>query len=81
MALVEKVNHGKRVIPTIIFPDGSILIEPSNAQLADKFGLRTKARCTFYDSIVIGGGRGRGGGAHGPAGSEGNRLAHGIGMN
>ena len=56
MALVEKVNHGKRVIPTIIFPDGSILVEPSIAQLADKFGLQTKARRTFYDSIVIGGG-------------------------
>jgi thioredoxin reductase (NADPH) len=56
MALVEKVNHGKRVIPTIIFPDASILVEPSNAQLADKFGLQTKARRTFYDSIVIGGG-------------------------
>jgi thioredoxin reductase (NADPH) len=56
MAFVEKVNNGKRVIPTIVFPDGSILVEPSNAQLAEKFGLQTKARCTFYDSIVIGGG-------------------------
>ena len=25
MAYVEKVNGGKRVIPTIVFPDGSIL--------------------------------------------------------
>lgn len=56
MAFVEKVNNGKRVIPTIVFPDGSILVEPSNAQLAEKFGLQTKARCAFYDSIVIGGG-------------------------
>ena len=28
---VEKLNMGKRVIPTIIFPDGEILAEPSNA--------------------------------------------------
>ena len=28
---VEKLNIGKRVIPTIIFPDGEILAEPSNA--------------------------------------------------
>ncbi|MBI3760842.1 MAG: FAD-dependent oxidoreductase, partial [Chloroflexi bacterium] len=56
MAFVEKVNHGMRSIPTIVFPDGSILVEPSNAQLAEKLGMQTKARRTFYDSIVIGGG-------------------------
>ncbi len=56
MAFVEQVNQGKRIIPTLVFPDGSILVEPSDAQLADKFGLQTKAKRTFYDSIVIGGG-------------------------
>lgn len=33
---VVKVNHGKRSVPTIIFPDGSILVEPSDAELANK---------------------------------------------
>jgi thioredoxin reductase (NADPH) len=56
MAFVEKVNQGKRSVPTIIFPDGQILVEPSNAQLADKLGLQTKAQRQFYDAIVIGGG-------------------------
>ena len=28
-AEVERINDGKRIIPTIIFPDGSILTEPS----------------------------------------------------
>ncbi|MGH7462467.1 MAG: glutaredoxin domain-containing protein, partial [Longimicrobiales bacterium] len=56
MAFVEKVNDGKRIIPTIVFPDGSILVEPSNAELAEKLGLQTKAKRTFYDSIVVGGG-------------------------
>jgi glutaredoxin-like protein len=56
MAYVEKVNHGMRVIPTILFPDGSILAEPSNAELARKLGLQTKAQRQFYDVIVIGGG-------------------------
>ncbi|MHB8630077.1 MAG: FAD-dependent oxidoreductase [Aggregatilineales bacterium] len=56
MALVERINAGKRSIPTIIFPDGSTLIEPSNAQLAVKFGLQPKARHSFYDAIIIGGG-------------------------
>jgi len=37
--MVEKVNNGKRIIPTIIFQDGSILVEPSNAVLARKLGI------------------------------------------
>lgn len=56
MAFVEKANDGKRIIPTIVFPDGSILVEPSNAELAAKLGLQTKAERDFYDSIVVGGG-------------------------
>lgn len=56
MAYVEQVNDGKRIIPTIIFPDGSMLIEPSNAQLAEKLGLKTRAQRQFYDVTVIGGG-------------------------
>src|SRR3970040_2430622 len=56
MAFVEKVNDGKHIIPTIVFPDGSTLVEPSNAQLAEKLGLEAKAQRAFYDSIVIGGG-------------------------
>tara|TARA_B100001013_G_C24362743_1_gene344968 strand:- start:116 stop:355 length:240 start_codon:yes stop_codon:yes gene_type:complete len=30
---VRNLNDGKRIIPTIIFPDGRILVEPSNATL------------------------------------------------
>lgn len=56
MAFVEKVNNGKRIVPTIIFPEGDILVEPSNAQLAARLGLRTRARQNYYDVIVIGGG-------------------------
>lgn len=56
MTFVERINDGKRVIPTIVFPDGSHLVEPSNAELASKLGLQTKAQRAFYDSIIIGGG-------------------------
>lgn len=56
MAYVEKVNNGKRIIPTILFPDGSLLVEPSNAELAQKLGLKTQAQRQFYDVIIIGGG-------------------------
>ena len=40
---VKNLNNGKRVVPTIIFPDGEILAEPSNMQLAVKLGLHLKA--------------------------------------
>ena len=53
---VEKVNGGKRTIPTIVFPDGQILAEPSNAELAQKLGLKTEAKRSYYDTIIIGGG-------------------------
>lgn len=56
LALIERLNNGKQIIPTIIFPDGSILVEPSNADLAAKLGLRTVAQRQFYDLIVIGSG-------------------------
>lgn len=38
-AYVERVNGGKRIVPTIVFGEGSILVEPSNAELAAKLGL------------------------------------------
>lgn len=53
--VLEK-NQGKRIIPTIVFADGSFLVEPSNAEIATKLGLKTEAKKTYYDLIIIGGG-------------------------
>jgi thioredoxin reductase (NADPH) len=55
-AFVEDHNDGKTIIPTILFDDGTILVEPSNAQLAQKLGLPTMAQHRFYDLTVVGGG-------------------------
>ncbi len=33
---VEEINHGNRAVPTILFPDGAILVEPDNASLREK---------------------------------------------
>ena len=38
-SFVRDINSGNRSVPTIVFPDGEILVEPSNAQLAKKLGL------------------------------------------
>src|SRR6266568_4838453 len=55
-AFVQKFQNGGLTIPTIVFEDGAALIEPSNAELAAKLGLETKAKCEFYDLIIVGGG-------------------------
>lgn len=56
LAIVERVNNGKHIIPTITFADGSALVEPSNAELAAKLGIASTARNRFYDLIVVGSG-------------------------
>jgi len=53
---VIETNKGKRIIPTIIFNDGSFLVEPTNAKLAAKLGLKSKATRSHYDLIILGGG-------------------------
>jgi thioredoxin reductase (NADPH) len=55
-AEVEALNDGKRIIPTIIFPDGSILTEPSNDELADKLNILREASLDSYDVVIAGGG-------------------------
>jgi len=55
-AFVREKNDGKQIIPTIIFPDGSFLVEPSNDELAQKLGLTLAAERSFYDLIIVGGG-------------------------
>ncbi len=30
---VVRINHGLQSIPTIVFPDGTVLVEPTNAAL------------------------------------------------
>src|ERR1700691_5459767 len=55
-AEVEARNDGKRIIPTIVFPDGSFLAEPSNDELADRIGLSRVASEKEYDLVIVGGG-------------------------
>ena len=56
LEVVHERNGGNNIIPTIVFPDGSHLSEPSNEELADKLGLARSAMMHVYDLIVIGGG-------------------------
>ena len=36
---VKRLNNGTQIVPTIVFPDGSFLSEPSNSVLAEKLGI------------------------------------------
>ena len=38
-AFVLKTNNGSRSVPTLLFPDGTILTEPSQSELKKKLGL------------------------------------------
>ncbi len=53
---VRAKNDGKQIIPTIVFDDGSFLVEPSNDELARKLDLTLKAERSYYDLIIVGGG-------------------------
>lgn len=56
VATVLEYNDGKQIIPTIVFPDGSHLAEPSNEELAEKLGLTREAATSTYDVVIVGGG-------------------------
>jgi mycoredoxin len=40
-AVVAELNDGMRSVPTIVFPHGSVLVEPSNAELLAELGRRS----------------------------------------
>ena len=37
---IKTLNKGRRRVPTIVFADGDVLIEPSDPALAEKAGLK-----------------------------------------
>jgi thioredoxin reductase (NADPH) len=43
-------------VPTLLFPDGTELIEPAQEQLLEKLGLQTHASLPFYDVAIVGAG-------------------------
>jgi len=56
LARIEEIQGGGRTIPTVVFADGSVLLEPSDAQLAAKLAVRVEAERSTYDLVIVGGG-------------------------
>ena len=54
--LVTENEGGTSRLPLIRFPDGSVLAQPSDAQIAEKIGLKTRPGGAFYDLVIVGGG-------------------------
>ena len=54
--LLELTGSGSSRCPVLIFPDGQILEQPTNQQIAEKAGIRGHTEVPLYDLIVIGAG-------------------------
>jgi len=52
----EAASPEELAIPVVLFPDGSVLRDPSNVQIAEKVGLQVRAALPFYDLAIVGGG-------------------------
>lgn len=54
-AKVEEINHGKRIIPTILI-GGQAYTNPDNAELTEVLGIEKRKTHKVYDTVIIGGG-------------------------
>jgi thioredoxin reductase (NADPH) len=62
---VERDDEGRRllaaadgdaVLPMVLFPDGSVLQQPTISELAERAGVLRRAELPFYDLLIVGGG-------------------------
>jgi thioredoxin reductase (NADPH) len=54
--LLAAAGTDERHLPLVVTPDGQVLVEPSDAELAARVGLNTNPTERFYDLVVVGGG-------------------------
>ncbi|MEA3246179.1 MAG: FAD-dependent oxidoreductase [Gemmatimonadota bacterium] len=55
-AAAEGHSPGLRRLPVVFFPDGTVMVEPTTRDLAERIGLTTRAAMPFYDIVIVGGG-------------------------
>jgi thioredoxin reductase (NADPH) len=48
-------SNSQQQLPLVLFSDGSRLIQPSNAEIAERIGLKTQAERPFYAFVIVGG--------------------------
>ncbi|MGQ0608143.1 MAG: FAD-dependent oxidoreductase [Chloroflexota bacterium] len=55
--LAESIDGGvDPAVPVVLLPDGSVLRDPANRELAAAVGLSTHAALPFYDLVIVGAG-------------------------
>ena len=53
---LKELQDGGQIIPTVVYPDGTHEVNPSDAALARRIGLTLKADRSAYDLVIVGGG-------------------------
>ena len=56
VGLLQKFGAVDSKLPVVLFPDGTSLVQPTDAELAQRVGLRVEAKQDFYDLVVAGAG-------------------------
>ena len=53
---LKKLQSGGQIIPTVVYPDGTHEVNPSDDALARRIGLTIAADRSAYDLVIVGGG-------------------------
>jgi thioredoxin reductase (NADPH) len=56
IARLKELQDGGQIIPTVIYPDGTHEVNPSDEALARRIGLTLKPDRSAYDLVIVGGG-------------------------
>jgi thioredoxin reductase (NADPH) len=54
--LLEIAGSDGSRLPLVLFPEGPPLTQPSNVEIAEKIGLKTRPGMPFYDLVIVGAG-------------------------
>ena len=54
--LLAAAGADPATLPVVLLPDGTLLVQPTPNQVAEKIGLRTRAQAPFYDLVIVGSG-------------------------
>jgi thioredoxin reductase (NADPH) len=53
---LKELQDGGQIIPTLVYPDGTHEVNPSDEALAHRIGLTLEAERSAYDLVIVGGG-------------------------
>ena len=54
--LLASLSDAEGKLPVLLFADGTHLVAPTRAELAERCGMQTRATRPFYDMVIVGAG-------------------------